>query len=265
MRNLFQHFIYNGVPSDYYDVLAVFVNKDINGVNPAGMQTKATTQYAKRSNSFNIIQQSYDEPISFTVQLVNKDFSHMDKPRERDLKRWLCKRGEYHWMQLYEDGFEDLYMMANFSNPKFIYYSGVCGMEFEVMTNAPYMFSPPIKKKVEVTNAAKSINVYVDTDEDDYVYPSIKMVMKEAGTQSITNSSEVEHRKFELEHLVVNEVITIDSSLPDIVSSQNGHNIYKSFNKNWIRFVDGKNTLAFTKNCTFEMEYREIRKVGVFS
>lgn len=242
---MFWHFIYDDIPSDYYDVIACYVEKSIDGVSSAGMMTDTTTQFAKRSNSFNIIQQDYKEPIKFTIQLINKDATHIDKVKERDLKKWLCKRGEYHWMQIQGDGFEDLWMLANFSNPKFIYYGGVCGLEFEVITSSPFMFSPLIKKKFEITNTNRTANIYIETDDDDYIYPNMKIIMKQSGTLNIKNSTEVTHRDFCIEELGTGEIITIDGSLPDIESSSPTHSSYSVMNMSYEEMNYGVATASY--------------------
>ena len=138
-------------------------------------------------------------------------------------------------------------------------------MEFECTADAPFGYSSLITKKFEITDTNKSVNIYVNTDEDDYIYPYVEISMAGYGDLKITNNTEIEHKNFSLNNVVSNEVITINNSLPIIRSSQNGHNVYSDFNKHWIRLVDGKNVLTFNLNCTVKIQYREIRKVGVFS
>lgn len=203
--------------------------------------------------------------MKFTLQIVNKDFTDFDTIKEREIKKWLCKRGGYSWFNIETDDYEGIYWNINISNPKVLYVGRVVGMEFECTANAPFGYSPLITRKFEITDTNKSATIYVNTDEDDYIYPYVEISMVGYGDLKITNNTEIEHRDFLLGNVVSNEVITIDNSLPIIISSQNGHNAYSDFNKHWIRLVNGKNVLTFNLNCTVKIQYREIRKVGVFS
>ena len=92
------------------------------------------------------------------------------------------------------------------------------------------MFSPLIKKTFDITDSNKTINIYVETDEDDYIYPDMKIIMKQGGTLNIKNSTEIAHRDFSIENLSSGEIITIDGSLPDIASSSETHSGYSVMN-----------------------------------
>lgn len=262
---IFQEFIFDGKSSESYHVIAVFFDRKPDTKYPAGTSTDLFTFFNKRAGTFDIVEQNYSEPMRFTLQIINKDGSDFDTIKERDIKKWLCKRGVYSWLQINLPGYETIFWNVNIANPQVLYVGKVVGMEFECTLNAPFGYSPLVKKEFKITNNQKSFSLYLDTDEDNYIYPYMELNMSGFGNLKITNSSEMEHREFSLENVVAGEKIILDNGLPDIYSSQNGHNIYGDFNKHWIRLAPGNNTLTFNLNCSVLLQYREIRKVGVFS
>lgn len=244
--------------------MAVTFGNSSNDSYSAGMQTELTTYLNKRNGTFDITEQNYSEPISFTLQIVNKDFADFNVIREREIKNWLCKRGVYSWFNVDVPGYEQIFWKMNIFNPKLKYLGQVIGMEFECTLDSPWGYSPLIKKTFQITNSNKNIALYINSDEDEYIYPLMTIKMNSYGTLEIKNSTEVEHRIFSLVNTVVGETIMLDNNTPDILSSQNGRNIYNDFNKHWIRLVNGQNILTSNLNCDITFEYREIRKAGLF-
>lgn len=261
---MFSNFIFDEEASDIYGVRCVSFNSS-NGANvvSAGCETDLVIEKANRSHKFYITKQEYTSPMTFNFQIVNYDGSTITPEKESTLKKWLCKRGGYKWFQLEDDRYTEVQYEAIIYNPKIIDVGGVKGMEFTVSTNSPFGYSPTMNKTYSITDTNKTIGFYINTDEDDYIYPTVTITMAQAGNLTIANSTEVANRNFTLNNVTVGEVITLNNELPHI-SSSTSHDVYKDFNKNWIRLIDGKNTLTFNLNCTVKIEYKEVRKVGVY-
>lgn len=245
--------------------MAIAFGRSLDTSVSAGMQTSTSAFFCKRTGIYDLMEQSYCEPLSFTLQIVSKDYSDFDTARERDIKKWLCKRGMYSWFHLEAPGYESIWWKVNISNPRLLCAGRVVGMEFDCVLDAPWGYSPMIEKTFAITTDNKSISLYVHTDEDNYIYPWMQITMKDYGDLSIVNSSELKHRDFSLANTVTGERITVDNAIPDIFSSQNEHEIYSDFNKHWLRLVDGENKLTFSKSCNVTLKYREIRKAGIFT
>lgn len=261
---MFSNFIFDEVSSDLYDIICVkFGSMSGEQTVSAGDETDLSLERSGRGNKFYVVDQSYSNPMSFPFQIINSDGSSITPEKESTLKKILCKRGVYKWFQLADDRYANVRYKVNISNPKLIDIGDVKGMEFTLTTDSPFGYSPILTKKHNVTDINKTIGFYVNTDEDDYIYPTVTITMTQAGNLEIVNDTEVPNRKFVLNNVVVGEVITINNELPDI-SSSISHDVYQDFNKHWLRFKDGKNTLTFNLNCTVTIQYREARKVGVY-
>jgi hypothetical protein len=261
---MFSKLIFDGTSSELYDVMCVKIGGTSGETTAsAGCETESSLENAKRNNKFYIIDQSYSVPMSFTFQLINTDGSRITTEKERTLKRWLCHRGVFKWFQIDNEGYENIWYKVNISNPKLIDISGVVGMEFTATTDSSFGYSPILTKKFAITTDNKTVGFFITNDEDDYIYPIVTITMNETGNLQMTNSTEVENRNLTINNVTDGEVITIDSGLPDI-SSSISHDVYQDFNKHWLRFVDGKNSLTFNLNCTGTIQYREPRKVGLY-
>lgn len=104
---------------------------------------------------------------------------------------------------------------------------------------------------------------------EDYVYPLIKISPKSHGTISIKNTTDnnktmkinaLKNDVFyiDCEHLKIYDTAKTIVSLEDL-GVEDVDNIY------WPRLIYGENIFEFTGDATFEISYREPRKVGAFA
>lgn len=259
---MFSNFIFDNKSNKLLGLICVRFDS-VSGAETfsGGCETEVITEKTPRSNKFYIIEQPYSAPMQFTFQVINEDGTPITPQKERSIKKWLCQRGTYKLFQI--DSHAGLYYNVNISNPKLINVGDTVGMEFVVITDSPFGYSPIQNRKFSITSLMKQATLLID-HYDDYLYPTVTITMLESGNLEITNSTEQVGRFFRLNNVVTNEVITIDSEMPDISSSIPTHNIFADFNKNWIRLVDGMNTLTFNLNCNVTITYREHREVGVY-
>lgn len=261
---MFSNFIADNISSDSYGIMCVqFGSTSGSETVSAGGETELITDKTPRSNKFHIISQEYSKPQSFTFQIVNIDGSNIDAAKERSLKKWLCKRGEYFPFQIDDDRFHDVILEVNISNPQLIKVVDSVGMEFTVNCKSSFGYSPIIKKKSDITTNGQQIKLFITNDDDDYIYPDMVIKANEDCNLTIANSTEVAHREFVINNLKANEEITILGSLPDISTSRTNHAIWSDFNKRWLRLIDGTNILTVSNKCTITLSYSEPRKVGV--
>jgi len=260
---MFSNFIADRESSEEYGVVCVRFDT-ISGAEIVSGEGETELNISKtpRSNKFKILSQEYTKPLSFTFQIINDDGSNIDEVKERSIKKWLCKRGKFIKFQMDDDRFYDTEFEVNISNPQIIKVINVVGMEFTVTCNAPYGYSSMIKKSYNIVSTNQQIKLYINNDIDDYIYPNITILANAPGSLSITNSTEVSNSVFTINNLVAGETITIEGEIP-FISSSTSHDVWKDFNKRWIRFVDGLNTLTFSNLCTVTISYREPRRVGV--
>ena len=256
-------FVFDGVDSASYGIAVVYFGS-LESSYSAGDQTELKLETYGNGNKWSIVSQKYSEPISFKMQIINKDGSEITREKERALKKWLCRQGTFHWLQFTMED-ECICYRANFSNPQLLPVGKVVGMEFTVTTDSPHGYSSTIKKRFSFPAKNGNTNIFVNSDDYDYIYPLMKITVLSSGTLTLTNDNESDtHNNFYLSNCIANETITIDSAIPCLESSVSSHDVFTDSNKRFPRLKQGKNKLTFSLPCKVEMEYRESRKVGVF-
>lgn len=254
---IYSDFVFDSICSDEYGVICVsFENSNIT--KTAVNTTKLTQNFV--GGEFKIVEQTYSEPLNFKFQLLNNNYTDISQYQERAIKKWLMKKNKYSWFTILSSEYSDLFFKANISNPVNIFINGLNGIEFTVTCSTPYAYSELIEEYLDFSQSS-SYSLYIDNDEETCIYPDIKITMLESGTLELRNNSI--GNKMEIKNLVVGEVITINHSLPIIESSIQGKYIYDNFNFVWFTFADGNNLIESNKKCTIQLNYREIRKVGV--
>lgn len=261
---MFSKFIYDGVYSDYYDIICAHTSKEDIHTRMSVAETSLSTNNSSRVSGFDIITQNYSSPIVFQLQVFKNNFSEFTPLEERKLVKWLVKNGKYKKFQIDNEYYEEFFWYANISNPQNIYINGKSGMEFTVTFKYPYAYQKKIIRNKTVTSTTKNITIPVDTDDDSYVYPIVTITMLEPGNLTIENSTEVDRRKCTINDLLLNEQVTMNCTTPLISSNKKDVDVIMGkFNKNWIRLMDGDNILTFSHNCNVSFEYRQPRKVGI--
>jgi hypothetical protein len=261
---MYSNFIFNGVSSEMLSIICVkFGSTTGADTVSGGGETELNIQKTPHSSKFYITGQEYSNPLSFKFQIINKDGSNIDENKERSIKKILCKRGEYCKLEIDDERYNNVWFLANISNPQLLIVSDVVGMEFTVTCDAPFGYSNLSRKNYKITTNSQQLKLNINNDEDSCIYPDLVITVLEDCNLSISNSTEPLHRVFTINNVKANEVITVKGSVPDIRTSLVSHNIWKDFNKRWLRFSDGLNTLTVSNKCNITLSYTEPRKVGI--
>lgn len=260
---MFERFVFDGIPCNEYGVMCVsFSSSSMETIS--AQESELETEKSIRGDTFHITSQKYIKPLSYTIQIVNKDFSPISSIQERALKKWMCQRGKYKLFCVLEKRYADIWFYANINNPKSIYVCDTVGLEFTVNTNAPFGFSDIRDKKWILEGNDIIEDLYVDNDEELPIYPTLIITMNEPGTLNLSNQTLTNvANTLTINNCVASEVITLECEYPHISSSIPSHNVFDDFNKYWPYLVDGYNKITVDKSCAIELQYREYRKVGI--
>jgi hypothetical protein len=259
---MFCRFVFDGTSSDEYGIMCVHIGSMENDYE--SQKTNLQTEKSINNNQFHIISQEYSEPITYKMQIINRDGSPISNVQERELNKWLCRRGKYKTLAILHKRYADTWFFANFNNPVAKYYNDVNGLEYTVTTNAPFAFSD--ERDFTVTfDSNDDYTKYVDNDEEQPIYPDMTITLKESGDLQLSNycNDSLVDTAMIIKNCSAGEVFTINSKLPSISSSIPSHNVYNDFNKSWFYFTDDYNTIKTNLACTINFKYREYRKVAL--
>lgn len=260
---MFERFVFDSTPCDQYGIMcATFSSSTMETI--LSQSTDLRTEKSVRGNVYHIISQEYSNPLTYTMQVVNKDFRPITAMQERALKKWLCQRNRYKPFCILDKHYADIWFFANISNPKSIFVADTVGLEFTVTTNAPFGFSDIRSKKWVMEENDVIDDFYVDTDGELPIYPDLTITVNRSGTLTLTNESVLgADHTLSIKNCTAGEIIHLECAYPHISSSVKAHNIFDDFNKFWPYLIDGYNRIAVDLPCTLEFQYREHRKVGI--
>lgn len=260
---MYSNFTFNGFGNDEFGVVCVGFDF-ASPTTYAGQTTKLTTELSSLGREFEIVDQPYSEPMSFTFQIVNKDGSKIGQEQERRITKWLCHRGEYSWMFIQEHRFSDIFFKANISNPKIIVIQDVIGMEFTVTTSFATCFSDEYEYSFSLTHDDNNVELYLANDDECEIYPYVEITLNEPGDLIIKNTVDNDDYFFKISNVVAGEKIIIDNELPLIETNISTHKAWNDFNKKWLRLYDDYNHIEVNLECIMTIKYRETRRLIIY-
>lgn len=262
---MFSDFTFNGKGNDEFGIMCVSMY-DSGKTQYSGQTTKLITEIAGKGLEFQIVDQKYEKPMQFYFQVVNKDLSDITPEQERNLNKWLCRRGMFSWMFIHEPRYVDIYFRANISNPHIIVVSDVIGLEYTVTTSAATCFSDLHEYTVYLTHSDNAFDLFMFNDDECAIQPYLEIEFHEAGNFRLYNEAEEnEERAFILNNVSVDEKITIvHDPFPDFLSSLKSHEIWEDCNLFWPQLYDGENRITANLDCTICLKYRETRRLILY-
>lgn len=257
-------FVYDGISCDEYGVFIAELNGTEVGKMGVVQKTSLVTEQSRKNNTFHIISQKYEEPLTFEMQIFCRDFSDITQEHERILKKWLMQRGKYKWFTILDKRYAGIWLKANIHSPENIKVDDVIGISFQVTCDAAYAYSDLIEAEFELSNDNRIISIYVDNDDDSPIYPDMEITMLSDGDLEIKNDIDENKNIFKITGLKTGEVITVKGELPSIESSNDVlfSNVYNRFSKYWLWIADGDNNITVSNHCILKLSYREKRRMG---
>ena len=247
--------------SDEFGVRSVILETASNRFNK-GQVSEIIIDKAAQAIEYQKISQNYKEPMEFTLQVINKDGSDISSEQERAMSKAFCNRGDYEWLFIDDERFGYVWVRAKFYNPQTWTVREVKGIQYTVQTSSPIAFSDEYENTYSITDEIKTIDIYINNDEELEIYPELEITMLESGNLTISNSAETDDAYItEIKNLQVGEVITIKDE--NITSSLSAHDVMSDSNLICPRLYDEENTLTFNLNCTILVKYREYRKLVI--
>jgi hypothetical protein len=220
----------------------------------------------------------YNELFSPKFTFVKKSFGDFTQDEVRQVLKWLTSKDTTAVLDVFYDHVDDseivdwsaignwteisTYKLGNNRTVGIV-------ATFEAIT--PFAMSD-IHTKTISSPTDNKITINIDTDDNQPVYPRIKIKQNGvAGDVKIIN----QHYDFfnkastpvvmTVKNNTSTETIVIDGA-NKIITSTNTHRIFGDDFVNWVwlPLYDGKNELTVDGNCTIDLEWREVRKVGEY-
>jgi phage-related protein len=219
----------------------------------------STTPYMDKWH-FHGIQKS--APLQFSITVCQASGEFIDADLERQIKKWLCKRDGYHWLQFDQDDLSNIFYRCILRNPQKISvgkYSG--GMSFDVICDSQNAWSKLYSKPYSTEDGTLTFKFNHVCDYDDHeLCPVMTITCLSSGNISIKNNTT--NQTININNCTVGEVVTLDSENNKIKSSISNRILISDWNKKFLTIMDGVNNFNLTGNFTIKLEYRLPIRVG---
>jgi hypothetical protein len=250
-------FIYSGESSQEYGVKLGFINSMDRGSNEEPVNIIFTKNLFKEEQNFHGAYPS--EPLSFKITVFNEDGSMIDADKQEDIKCWLC-RNEFGWLSIDQDDLMNkfFYCIINTINGEDVGMQNA-GFTFQVTNISPWAYSE-IKTKTYTSTTTLTDKFYNSAKFYKYIlYPQLTLTANSSGNISIKNNTT--NKTMIINNCLSSEKIYIDCKNDKIDSSTN-RILLDDFNKTFIGFVKGSNSITLTGNFTMLMQYRIPVRIG---
>lgn len=228
---------------DYNGRTLIFAS--INTSEYTGLQsdTEVETIYNGLTHSTMEVGESLRESvISLDAEVITEDGYPLTLKEMRNIQKWLFSRRGF--AKLYPgyntEDFYNVYLNCRFISPEKIEGNGgVVGYKFTVITDSSLAW---VDQNTQ-TILESGDTVTVDSDINDYIYPSVLIhVGNSGGDITIINSTDDPYRLTKFVDVTANATIAIDGSTNIITQGY-----YELFTeKNFVRLLDGENTFTIS-------------------
>lgn len=254
------HFEYGNFISRTYDL--VFAHVDTSVFTPSAGTLSPNHLFNKRDNARYIIKDDYsNSPISTNIEIVRCDAIPIPKSDRHIVEKALFNRHEY--VKLYIDITDDimgdtyefidgvqkrLYFNCRFLNPERIETGNglVVGYKCTMECDCGFLTQDTISKTFSISSP-QTITVEINDDTKDYIYPKVTIQIGSTGGDiTIRNITDDSTRFTSFSGLTANTQLILDGRI-NYVSGQN----YSKFAyQNFIRLLDGENSISITGDVT---------------
>ena len=268
------HFEYGGISSRKYGL--ILVNALTERTHLMSGTINAQTVFNKTNKRKYIIGSDFSEsPSSFDIEIISETDKPLEMRERREIEKWLFYTPKY--QKLYLDIADDylgetyelvngepkrLYLNCRFINPERLEYNGgIVGYKATVECDSGFWTQDAIVQPFIINNPSESdnttIQVIVDTDLKDYVYPKVTIQIGDKGGDiTIINNTDDSAR--------LTKFIGLSPAVSLVMKGEtnyiSGQNYHKFAFQNFIRLLDGANTITLFGNIdSIEFEYENKR------
>ena len=212
------------------------------------------------------IASSYDDQLEYTFQICkincnNTNDMVFSNKETRQIMKWLNRKSYEVFKPIYDKIYDGVFYRGYFNVKAKVLGADIIGFELTFTSNAPYGFEN-YSTTVDLTAGGK-ITINTDSDEIGYIYPSLRIVCKQAGDLTLTNNRD--GQKTIIKNCSANEVITISKN--KVIASSSHTTLSSDFNYLYPRLIttysSDANTFSTSLPCNITFSYETIRKVGV--
>ena len=255
-----KNFVFNSIPSENYGL--VITSESDTSQEPIADITPTISRIYKRNKSF-LYGVTPSQTLEFSISLTSIT-GYIDSTLLGLISEWLFGQQNFQKLQIIQDDMTDIYFNCFLLSPQVIRSGNmIIGVKARVSCDSPFAYTFPRTTTHNFSTPPNEQRIFFDNLSHDsyYLYPNISFQMTSSGGD-ISISNLEEGREFLFDGLASNERISVNNDL-QIIESSLGLLRLSKFNKNFLRFIPGRNTLRITGDISsLTLEYSFTRKIG---
>ena len=270
-----KNFIYDGISLDELGLMICSFEGSQDGEVTAGNSIEFTYSKASNSVKWKKVSATYNEQLSFTLQ-IGKDPCVFDEPPFSEeeiawIQRWLNRKDDK-WLQLIQEGYEDIFFNCHIAIENYEKGGECFGFTLTVTCDAPFGWSE--LQTLDISSDGSYTTKYYDPSDDiGEICPTIQITSKANQditlTNNLTNKTTVIKNCLADEHIVLSSEMWATSSECVPVTEGTGYNgshstFFDDFNYEWFTigntFSDRVNEITITGNCDVHISWRYPRR-----
>ncbi len=258
------NFNFDGDSCINYDLQIYFPNGQSGFVEqPSGSVVEPIWDSINRQAEKIVFGTMQSAPMQFELtigSLTPKNRFEIDR-----IMAWLCGRIKPCWLEILQCDLAEARFLCFINNPQVVTVGNLpYAIKCTVQCISPYAYGFEESFIYNITTGSQNIKFNNISADEEYLYPILKITPLQTTERFfIVNQSDV-GRKFEFEFSPFPngfEVINVDNKR-QIITSNQGINRFRNFNKNWFRLVRGANTLLVNGNAKIEVTCMFPKRVG---
>lgn len=247
-------FIFDGIPSETYDLRIFDFNPSNPGSSTGGGNVSIIEEWLYRRSKPYFYGRYYQTSLEF--DLVVGSYNYIDGETRNAIQLWLLGKNEYLPFRIVQDDISGIVFNAILTQGDPIYIGNLnYALTIHVKCDGPWaIYYPPVITKTYSSGSALETFDYINSSVyNGYNRPTISFTMSgsivdSSGSFVIINNTD-NGRRFGFTDLAANETITVDNDKGIITSSGSSLRM-ANFNKNFLRLLQGVNSLTISGSIT---------------
>ena len=250
-------FIYNGVPSELYDLRIITLDTSGKSDDESGIESTLSVDALYRKSMVNYYGRSHNIQLSFPMTVGS--FTPISMDDLSLIKGWLLGSSTFVPLQIVQDDLSGIYYNAIITKATDTHVGNFAyAMNLTVVCDAPWAWESEktLSKNYVLDTTNDTFNFFNASVDQDYLYPTIQFTLNGIGTTfAITNNTD-NGRVFSFSGLLANEIITANC-YDKILTSSTGLYRLSTCNKQWFRLLQGDNSISILGSISnFQMIYQ---------
>ena len=247
-------FIWNGIPSEFYNIYLGYPDSGSSGSGESTTDGSSNSTLLTQKIYRRTLQLLYGVEqatvLSFPLSMYIPN-PGLDEQEFGKVSTWLFGQMQYGILRICQNDLQDVFFRCFLIGQKVIRLGNfITGIECTVTCDSPFAWKAPVTNNYSWTNAyniSEIINFYNDTENNYYTYPTKLIITANSfgGDIIITNATD-NNRQFILT-TSPNEIVTMDC-YNQLISSNVTSLPLANFNNLWLRLLKGLNVLTISGN-----------------